>query len=247
MPSSTPTPSTAPVVSKVPTPVPTHSITYVLDGGSNASSNPSSYKEGEGVASFAAASKDGFTFEGWFDAPSTSKNAAKITSISSTATTDYTLYAVWSKEKVTHKISYTYNGEHVTLTGSLSPTTYTEGTETALPSTSVFTPIAGYKINGWVISGGAASIPISSIPSTATSDYDIALSTSLIKYYIILTSEDGADLGTVEVTYGSGQEVNIGNAWDISGYSIIKAGQDISTLTTSDGARLNATVLGYAQ
>ncbi len=64
-------------------------IVYVLDGGTNAASNPSSYTEGQG-GTLAAATKEGYTFDGWYlDAEFTQR----VTEISETWTGDVTLYA----------------------------------------------------------------------------------------------------------------------------------------------------------
>ena len=78
-----------------------HNITYELDGGTNPTTNPSTYVEGVGVTSFANATQTGYTFEGWW-----SKNGktsgdwgTQITSISTTQTTDVTLYAKWAVKK----------------------------------------------------------------------------------------------------------------------------------------------------
>ncbi len=76
----------------------TSPITYVLNGGVNASTNPSSYIEGEGVATLAAATKDGYTFEGWY---TDSACTNKVTSISATATGSITLYAKWTENATT--------------------------------------------------------------------------------------------------------------------------------------------------
>ena len=75
-----------------------YGITYELDGGTNAKENPESYVVGTGVSSFADASKEGYTFEGWY---SDSTFTTKVTSISVTQTGDITLYAKFTvKEEV---------------------------------------------------------------------------------------------------------------------------------------------------
>ena len=43
-----------------------NSIVYILDGGENDASNPSTYETNEGVSSFAPARKSGMRFMGWF-------------------------------------------------------------------------------------------------------------------------------------------------------------------------------------
>jgi uncharacterized repeat protein (TIGR02543 family) len=73
----------------------TYPITYVLNGGENASDNPSSYAYGVGVASFADPTRDGYTFGGWYGNKNLSGEA--VTSISTTATGAVTLYAKWTR------------------------------------------------------------------------------------------------------------------------------------------------------
>ena len=44
-----------------------YNITYVLNGGKNASGNPSTYADNVGVSSFAAPTRKHYTFGGWYD------------------------------------------------------------------------------------------------------------------------------------------------------------------------------------
>lgn len=82
----------------------THGITYVLNGGTNASDNPARYKEGEEVIL-----KDpvqiGFDFAGWY---SDAKFTKPITKISATSTTDKTVYAKWTAH--TYYVIFRANG-----------------------------------------------------------------------------------------------------------------------------------------
>ena len=66
-----------------------YTITYVLDGGNNATTNPTGYTYGIGVT-FADASKTGYTFDGWY---SDAAFTTRVTSISAAATGNMTLYA----------------------------------------------------------------------------------------------------------------------------------------------------------
>lgn len=75
--------------------VPNHyNISYDLVGGSNAATNPSDYTYGTGVAGFADPTRDGYTFEGWYDSAA---YATQITSISATNTGDVNLWAKWAE------------------------------------------------------------------------------------------------------------------------------------------------------
>ena len=79
-----------------------YSITYVLNGGTNSDSNPPTYTI-EDTFDLLAASKPGYSFEGWYSDPNYNN---KITSISS-RTGDLTLYA-----------RYTVNSYQLTLDAS---------------------------------------------------------------------------------------------------------------------------------
>ena len=70
-------------------PVYTYNISYVLNGGTNAAGNPSTYIKGTGVASLAAPTRTGYTFGGWYDNAGFQGDA--VTSIPTTATGDVTL------------------------------------------------------------------------------------------------------------------------------------------------------------
>ena len=71
-----------------------YQITYMLNGGSNASENPTGYVYGAGVSSFVSASRTGHTFEGWYSDAACTK---KVTTISSTQYGDITLYAKYTE------------------------------------------------------------------------------------------------------------------------------------------------------
>ncbi len=68
-----------------------YTITYVLDGGTNNSSNPTSYVYGIGVT-FAEPTKTGFEFEGWYKEQSYTN---RITSIGTSDVGNITIYAKW--------------------------------------------------------------------------------------------------------------------------------------------------------
>lgn len=67
-------------------------ITYEFDGGEG-NVNPATYTYGVGVHSFAAVTKVGYTFAGWY---SEASGGSAITSISTTSLDDKTLYARWT-------------------------------------------------------------------------------------------------------------------------------------------------------
>ena len=73
----------------------TYRINYELYSGTNANINPTGYTYGEGVSSFAPATKDNYNFEGWYSDP---EFRNKVESISTTDTGDKTLYAHWNED-----------------------------------------------------------------------------------------------------------------------------------------------------
>ncbi len=72
---------------------PSHTVSYVLNGGTNASENPTSYTEGVAVG-LAAPTMDGNTFIGW---RLNGIDGELVSEISASATEDVTLYATWKR------------------------------------------------------------------------------------------------------------------------------------------------------
>ena len=94
-----------------------YTITYELNGGTNAPENPAGYNVETGTITLKAPTKDGFAFTGWFESPDFSTTEVK--EITQGSTGDKTLYARWiQSEKGQHLAeggSCTLNGKEVTL------------------------------------------------------------------------------------------------------------------------------------
>ncbi len=94
-----------------------YTITYELDGGTNAPENPASYNVETGTITLKAPTKDGFAFTGWFESPDFSTTEVK--EITQGSIGDKTLYARWiQSEKGQHLAeggSCTLNGKEVTI------------------------------------------------------------------------------------------------------------------------------------
>ena len=71
-----------------------YNITYVLDGGTNANSNPTAYTAEMKTIELRDASKEGYNFEGWY---TDSSYKQKVTEIPEGSIGDITLYAKWGK------------------------------------------------------------------------------------------------------------------------------------------------------
>ena len=115
-----------------------YAITYDLGGGVNDANNPISYNIETADITLAVATKEGYTFAGWWDAAS---DGNQVTSISKGSTGDKTLYARWTPNTDTAYTVVHYqqdvSGEGYTLkdTDNLTGTTDTEATATAKPYT----------------------------------------------------------------------------------------------------------------
>ena len=123
-----------------------YTITYVLDGGTNAPSNPSKYKNTEPI-SFANASREGYEFGGWY----TDKSFADDKKITTTEGQEgnLTIYAKWIPH--TYKLVFDANfpaesGEE-DRRGTMELQELKVGTEAAITANGF--SCFGYKFLGW--------------------------------------------------------------------------------------------------
>ena len=86
----------------------TYDITYTLDGGTNAANNPADYTVETATITLEDASKDGYTFGGWYsDAAFTTDN--EVTEIATGSTGNKEFFAKFS-DAITYDIAYTLDG-----------------------------------------------------------------------------------------------------------------------------------------
>jgi len=71
----------------------TYKITYSLDGGTNYTGAPTSYTNTSETITFGTPARQGYAFDGWYDA---STGGNKITSLATGSTGDKTFYARWT-------------------------------------------------------------------------------------------------------------------------------------------------------
>ena len=95
-----------------------YTITYELDGGTNAPENPAGYNVETETITLKDPAKAGYTFEGWYIAEDFTGNA--VTEIAQDTTGNITLYAKWIKVIVPETLKVeggkcTLNGKEVTL------------------------------------------------------------------------------------------------------------------------------------
>ena len=122
---------------------PSHTITYILNGGTNGANNPQTYVEGIGTA-LEDAAMTGYTFEGWYQTPDFSGEA--LTAIGADQTADITLYAKFAANQYTITFD-TAGGSEIApitqaygtaITAPQNPTRendYFAGWDTAIPAT----------------------------------------------------------------------------------------------------------------
>ena len=126
-------------------------IQYELDGGTNSVNNPDTYVVGTGVASFEDATKEGYTFEGWYS-DNTFEESKKVTSISDTQCGDVTLYAKFTAK--TYPIQYELDGG-TNATQNPSEYTYVVGVKDFENATK-----EGYTFEGWYAEAKNSEISI---------------------------------------------------------------------------------------
>ena len=153
-------------------------VSYELDGGENDKDNPVYYALGKTTA-LADASKEGYTFDGWY---TDSAFTQKVTEISATQTGNIALYAKFTKEYRTFNVTYvTESGAHT------NPATYTEGT--AVPLTDATKD--GYTFGGWYMDI-ALTQRVTEISATQTGDLTLyAKFTKIAETFDITYVADG--------------------------------------------------------
>ena len=139
----------------------THSITYKDQGdvtysGSNGASLPALYSEGTGIPTLTDGVKAGYTFGGWYT--NSDCTGSPVTSITTTAATDITLYAKWQD-------NYTINltaGDGGSITSATSFTNQHYGDEITITAASE----EGKRFKQWTVTSGTATIASTTTAST---------------------------------------------------------------------------------
>ena len=142
-----------------------YTITYEnVTGATN--TNPTTYTV-EDAITLAAATKDGYTFDGWKDAEGNT-----VTSIAAGTTGDITLTAAWTV--IDYNITYNLDGG---TNAEENPATYTvENAVTFAAPTK-----AGYTFKGWVDANGD---PITGIAAGTIGDVEVTATWEIVKYTI---------------------------------------------------------------
>jgi uncharacterized repeat protein (TIGR02543 family) len=121
-----------------------YAITYILNDGTNAEQNPAAYTIESAAITFAAPTRTGYAFGGWYDNAAFSNSA--VTGISAGSMGDKTFYAQWTA--ITYTVQYDANGG----SGTTYPSSHVYGTAKNLTANDFSR--TGYSFAGWSDGGG---------------------------------------------------------------------------------------------
>ena len=192
-----------------------YTITYELNGGTNAPENPASYNVETETVTLKGPVKPGYTFAGWYK---DGEFTDEITEIAQGTTGDITLYAKW--ELVSYTITYELDSG---TNAPENPAGYNVETETITLKDPVKT---GYTFAGWY---SADNSPVTKIPQGSTGD-------------ITLYAKWVTDIeGKVFVRGGdatlNGTEVTLSSFW-ISPYEVTQ--EEFESVMTGNQNGINA-------
>ena len=164
----------------------TYDITYTLDGGTNDANNPADYTVETATITLAEASKDGYTFEGWYsDAAFTADN--EVTEIATGSTGPKEFFAKFS-DAITYDIAYTLDGG---TNDANNPADYTvESATITLEDASK----DGYTFEGWYSDAAfTADNEVTEIATGSTGDVILYAKFDAITYDITYTLDGGTN------------------------------------------------------
>ena len=157
-------------------------ISYTLDGGTNAANNPADYTVETATITLADASKDGYTFEGWYSEATFTNQVTEI----ATGSTDPKEFFAKFSDAITYDISYTLDGG---TNDANNPADYT--VETATITLANASKI-GRTFKGWY-SEAAFTNQVTEIATGSTGD---------ISLYAKYSDEYTLQLSDVDFSHG---------------------------------------------
>ena len=157
-----------------------YTITYELDGGTNAPENPASYNVETETITLKDPVKPGYTFGGWYIAEDFTGNA--VTEIPQGSTGNITFYAKWLEN---YTITYALDGG---TNAEENPAGYNVETETITLKDPVKT---GYTFEGWY-KDVEFTDKIAEITQDTTGNITLYAKWELVSYTITYVNVDGA-------------------------------------------------------
>ncbi|WP_332448017.1 InlB B-repeat-containing protein [Sphaerochaeta sp.] len=172
-----------------------YSVTYHLNGGTNAGTNPTTYTIESETITLSSPSKENYTFNGWY--PTGEYSGSPITQIPHGTTEDRVLYANWSP--TAYLITYVLNGG---TNAAGNPQTYTIESDT-INLAEAHRP--GYRFDGWYPTLDYAGSPITQIPHGSTQAITLSAKWTAHTYTVTFNAGAGsaAEPPTKQVTYDS--------------------------------------------
>ncbi|OHD37271.1 MAG: hypothetical protein A2015_09845 [Spirochaetes bacterium GWF1_31_7] len=170
-------------------------ISYELNSGVNASTNPINYTVETADITLAEASRVGYSFAGWFVASDFSGTTVAGVVIAKGSTGDKKFWAKWTP--ITYNISYTLN------TGNNyygSPATYTIETATITLGTPTRT---GYTFDGWYDNAGLTGTAVTTISLGSMGAKEFWAKWTIKTYTVTFNSNGGSAVTSATVSYGS--------------------------------------------
>jgi len=172
---------------------PDHTVSFDANGGIASFSSKTVNKD-SAYGELPTATREGFTFQGWYTAKNGGTKVTKDTAVS--VNVDHTLYAIWLGKEV--KVTFDANGG---TCGTASKTANYCTAYGTLP-----TPTrTGYTFGGWYLDksfGESDKVTAISIVTT-TSDHTLYAKWTAAQYTVTLNGNGGtASPATIKVTYG---------------------------------------------
>ena len=159
-----------------------YTISYQLNGGTNAESNPASYTVESGEIKLAAPSREGYTFRGWKSGTTT--EMAPVIAVGSIGSRSYE--AVWQVNS--HTLKYVLDGKETTRTVN-----YGETVTVTPPDAKT-----GYTFSGWKLEGATAKNGQFTMPDN---DVTITGGYTANTYTVKFNANGGNECEDITVTY----------------------------------------------
>ena len=170
----------------------TYNITYHLDGGENAVSNPATYTIETDTIILQTPTRTGYDFDGWF----TEENGGgtKVTEIAKGSVGNVVLYAKWTPS--TYKVKLVLNGG--TINGD-KVAEYTFGEGATLPAE---VTREGHTFEGWFEAANFSGDPATEIGADETGDKTFYARWHTNQYQLVWDLDGGTVDGTTSYTHG---------------------------------------------
>ncbi len=183
-----------------------YKITYVLNGGTNSPSNPSTYYYYQSIYLAAPTPPQGMTFEGWYSDPEFT------TRVYYAYGGNITVYAKYNSDSHRHSITYVLDGG---VNNLLNPDSYEEGDVITFKDPTY--PSDDYKFAGWY-KDALFTTPVTGIKADDTEDITV-YAKFVPKYTVSFHSNGGKGSMADMVLYGDEEKALIANSFTREGFT----------------------------